>query len=437
MFRPTARLVRLLVAVLALYIASLYWAPLLPLGAGLTILFLLAWLLDGLLALAPSRMRAWREHSPIISQGHPLSVALHFTAPAKRGARLRVIEDHPEVFKGADFPMRARVRSAHTITLRYDLLTYERGHYVLGPLWLRSFGPLGLAFKQAVLDVRTELKVYPHVAELSRGDPAIARAMGLETGEHRSRRHYEGSEFTSLREYSPGDDFRLISWKHTAHRGKLILREFEPERRQNVVLMLDLGRMMTNRIGEYTRLDYAVNTCVRLAHVCLEKGDRVGVLGFGQDVRAWLPPKSGHSHLPRVISELADLRAEPFESDYVRAFASFSQKNKRRTLVVLFTEILDPESSQVLLGRIRSIVPQHVPICVTIQDSDLLAAAEAAPESIRDVYRRVIAAELLEEKRKTLGILARSGSQVVHVPAHQMGPATLQRYLEIKKRGTL
>ncbi|MBE7559820.1 DUF58 domain-containing protein [bacterium] len=235
-----------------------------------------------------------------------------------------------------------------------------------------------------------------------------------------------------------GDDLRLIELEtHRPPQQALILREFEPERRKHVLIMIDAGRMMTNRIGNLSRLDYAVNTAVHLARVCLEKGDRVGVLGFGQEVRVYLPPRSGKSHLARVVTELSGLRTEPYESDYVRAFDYFTQQNHRRTLVFLFTEVLDAESSRILLSRLRRLVPQHLPCCVTIQDSDLAAAARRFPETAADVYRQVVAADLITEKKKTLGILARSGASVVHVPADQLCLATLSRYLEIKRRGIL
>ncbi len=437
MIRPTMRLVWLLALVLALYLGSLSLPVLLRVGLWTNAALLFAWLWDGGRATAPHRLVVRREHPRVVSQGEPLPVELSVENGGGRAARLELIDDHSEEFSGPDWPLCARVPPHSSAVLRYRLTTHVRGRYTLGPLWVRSHGPLGLAFRQAALELSSDAQVYPMVGDLSRFDMLLSRAAGQETGESRARQHYEGSEFTSLRDYNRGDDLRLISWKHTARRGKLILREFEPERRKTVMILLDTGRMMTNLIGPLSRLDYAVNTAVHLARVCLEKGDRVGILGFGQDVRVYLPPRSGKSHLSRVVRELAGLSAENYESDYVRALDYFTQQNHRRTLVFLFTEILDPESSRILLSRLRRLVPQHVPCCVTIQDSEMLSASRAFPEHEADVYRRVVAADLIAEKRRTLGILMKSGAQVVHVPADQMCLATLSRYLEIKRRGVL
>lgn len=437
MIRPTTRLVWLLAFVLALYLGSLTVPVLLQIGLWANLALFLLWTWDGLRAVAPGEIGARRAHAEVVSQGEPLRVELALENPGPRRARLLAIDDHAEEFAGPDWPLAAEIPPHSSLTLTYTLATYVRDRYRLGPLWLRSQGPLGLAFRQATLPLSTEVQVYPMVSDLSRFDMLLSRTAGQETGETRARQHYEGSEFTSLRDYNVGDDLRLISWKHTARRNKLILREFEPERRKHVLIMIDAGRMMTNRIGNLSRLDYAVNTAVHLARVCLEKGDRVGVLGFGQEVRVYLPPRSGKSHLARVVTELSGLRTEPYESDYVRAFDYFTQQNHRRTLVFLFTEVLDAESSRILLSRLRRLVPQHLPCCVTIQDSDLAAAARRFPETAADVYRQVVAADLITEKKKTLGILARSGASVVHVPADQLCLATLSRYLEIKRRGIL
>lgn len=437
MIRPTFRVVWLLAFILALYLGSLMVPALLRIGLGCNLALLLLWLWDGLAAAPPARLRVQREHPTAVSQGESVNLELTLENPTPRAARLAILDDHPEEFEGPDEPLAARVPRRSSLVVRYRLVSHVRGPTRLGPTWLRSFGPLGLAFRQATLPVETEITVHPMLGDLSRFDLLLARAAGHETGEHRARHHYEGSEFTSLRDYNRGDDLRLVSWKHTARRGKLILREFEPERRKNVMLMIDAGRMMTNRIGPLTRLDHAVNTAVHLARIALAKGDRVGLLGFGQEVRSYLPPRSGKSHLSRVVRELSGLTSEPFEPDYLGAFDYFSRQNHRRTLIFLFTEILDPESSRLLLVRLRKLVPLHLPCCVILEDGEMLTAAEAVPENLDDAYRRVVAADLVAEKRRLLGLLLRSGAQVVHVPADRLALATLSRYLEIKRRGVL
>jgi uncharacterized protein (DUF58 family) len=437
MFYPTPRTIRLFLLVLLCYAAALYLKPLLYVGACLNIVFLILWIADGFLTLAPSRLVCSRHHEKVISQGEELEVSLSLKSESWRRGHLEVVEDHPDVFTGPAFPLHGHIGQRGMLELEYRMHSYERASHKLGPTWIRSYGALGFAWKQAMLPVLSDISVYPQVSDISRYDLLLTRGGEREAGNRRVRQNFEGSEFTSLRDYNLGDDYRLISWKHTARRGKYVIREFEPERRQNVMIMIDAGRMMTNRIGDYTRLDYAINTAIHLARICLLKGDRVGVMGFGHDVQSSLPARSGKAHLTRIIDQLAALQAQPYESDYVSAFAHLARSNTRRSLVVIFTEILDRESSRTLLARMRSLVPRHLPCCVTIQDSDLLGAACVVPEDMNEAYRRVVAADLIREKSKTLGEMARGGAQIVHVPADEMSVATINQYLDIKKRGIL
>ena len=116
------------------------------------------------------------------------------------------------------------------------------------------------------------MKVYPNVANLARYELAVQRHRTAEIGLLPVRLRGRGSMFESLRDYVPGDDLADVAWKATARHGRLITRNYETERSQNVLVMLDCGRLMVPQVDQLSRLDCAIN-----ADAAVElRGDEAG-----------------------------------------------------------------------------------------------------------------------------------------------------------------
>jgi uncharacterized protein (DUF58 family) len=174
-----------------------------------------------------------------------------------------------------------------------------------------------------------------------------------------------------------------------------------------------------------------------LAQIALLKGDLVGLLLFANRVVAYLPPDKGREQLGRIVEALHRAQAVRLESDYSLAFSFLARKNSRRALMVCFTDLVDAEASRSLLGGMLYLRPRHLPLCVTISDSDLLAAQSQAPTEVAEAFRLVAAVELWEDYRNAIHLLERRGALTVNVPADTLTTATINRYLEVKKRGLL
>jgi len=134
---------------------------------------------------------------------------------------------------------------------------------------------------------------------------------------------------------------------------------------------------------------------------------------------------------------LFQIQPQRFESDYAVAFAHAARRNSRRSLLVCFTDLLDSESSRALIASMLRLAPKHLPMCVTLSDSDLLAARQQTPETPLDVFEKVAATEVWEDYKRAIGLLEGRGVTVVHVPAHELTTATINQYLRIKSRGLL
>jgi uncharacterized protein (DUF58 family) len=387
-------------------------------------------------ALAPKarQMRAWREVDPVLSSGVPNPVQL--VVEVERPARGE-IRDHPPVeVHSAGHRQEWSASPGSEARLQYRIQPPSRGDLKFGDLHVRVVGPLGLCMRQFHVEAAQPVKVYPDLTALAKDALALARASDA-PADRAVRRPDEGREFESLREYRTGDDYRSIDWKSTARKGKTMVRAYQPERDQVVMLLLDCGRHMAGRIAGRRKLDHAVDGALRMAKVCLDKGDRVGVAAFGTEVHTMLPPRKGREHLRTLTEALYRVEATLQESDYGRALDMAFAKQHKRALVVVFTDLLDPDTSAALVRRTRALRPRHLPLVVSLLDEDLAAVATALPMTVQDAYARQTAARLEDEYRLTAAQLRNAGALVVRAPARTLSAAAVNEYLHVKAHGLL
>ena len=319
----------------------------------------------------------------------------------------------------------------------YHTKPLARGRYAFGNLHVRGRSLLGLSYWQRTFPAHAEVAVYPNLLEVRRYQ-LLARTDRLrQAGFRMTRRLGQGTVFESLREYSPDDDFRSIDWKATARRHKPISRQYETERSQTVILMVDAGRLMSTLIGDLSRLDYALNAALMLAYVAVERDDAVGLVAFAEEVKAFVPPRKGHRQIGLITEALYDLQPALVEPDYAEAFALLAARARKRALVVCFTDLVDVDASSRLLGHLSGLAPHHLPLLITLRDTDLQHAAQAKPADTLETYQRALAAQVLDDRETALGLLRQKGVMVLDVLPEKLTVAAVNEYLALKARGRL
>src|SRR6185436_7756687 len=113
----------------------------------------------------------------------------------------------------------------------------------------------------------------------------LQAARRREAGLRNVRRRGEGRLFEGLREWVPGDDTRIIDWKATARRGKPIARQYEDERRQQVVIAIDAGRLLTAEVDGEPRLEAVLAAALHLTYAAVEHDDNVGLMIFADTIQ--------------------------------------------------------------------------------------------------------------------------------------------------------
>ncbi len=434
---PTPRLVflfalGLMPLALVVQVPAMLWAVE-AFDVGLLILVLL----DFRLAAGASAVTLERRVGLRLAIGEREPVTLRAQNATASGLVVQVRDEPPLAFAAEGrlvrflLPPRGRAEGAYWVT------PPARGDYTFTGFTVRVAGSLGLVQRQWRVPQATAVQVYPNFRLAARMDLMGRRSHLLRTGLHTLRRRGEGRTFESLRDYVPGDEIRHIDWKATARRGKIIVREYEVERHQNVFLMVDAGRMMTAQVANLTKMDYAVNAALLVAHAAIGQGDKVGLMVFADEVLAYLSPRGGKRQIVQVLEALYGARPSLVEPDYGVAFRYLAARRLQRALVLVFTDLVDARASARLLRHVGALTPHHLPLLVAIADPTLERYARAMPTAVRTVYRQAVARDLLEDRAEALrGITARGGL-ALDVPPEGLNLAVVNRYLDVKRRGLL
>lgn len=384
--------------------------------------------------------RAWslkRQHDDRLSLAawNLVTVQVHLRQ-APRALQVWLRDEPPPTF-GCDpaIPLlSAQVAPGSPHTFSYRLRPPRRGDYAFGDLHLRWTSVLGLWRRQASFPAGEQVKVYPNLVDVRKYDLLVRQNRLWELGLRSSRIFGSGSEFERLRDYLPDDEYRRINWKATARRGKPISVEYETERSQNLVAMMDVGRMMRSPVGDIARLDYVINAVLLLAYVATQKGDRVGALTFADDVQTWLSPRAGKGQFLRMLETLYAVESQMVEPEYDAAFSYLAAKQRKRSLVMVFTDLTASVSVESLMAQMRRLRSTHLPLLVTISDPGIHQLARQAIVDSSTLYQRTVAEQLLAERQMVLNQMRRMGVLTLDTPADKLSIAVIDRYLELKAR---
>ncbi len=410
------------------------------LGVLLTLdaLWLLALIADAFGAPASKVLEVQREAPVAFSVGRKFVIRYAWRHTRRRRLTVEVKERLPEPLGGARTPLRRLELPPHlTVEERLELEPVRRGIGPGGTMDIRILGPLGLAWRQSRIEAPWTATVYPSLrGAWLKALPVQAirrREAGLRSVRHRG----EGRLFEGLREWVPGDDTRTIDWKATARRGKPIARQYEDERRQQVMLVVDAGRLLTAEVDGVPRLESVVAAALHLAHAAVEHDDNVGLLVFADTIQRYVAPGRGRRALRSVLEGLAAADGRLVESDYPAAFRYLAAHNRKRALTVLFTDVIDRTASEALVAQTATLRPRHLPLAVTLRDPAMEALAAVRPSGSSQAFERAAAEELLGAREAALAEMRSRGVMVLDVPPDGASAALVERYHLLKRKGML
>jgi uncharacterized protein (DUF58 family) len=437
-FGLTRRALLLLLAGV-LWLAPAFFYPSLAWGmAAWDGIILLAALLDGLRLPAPADITATRTWSAIPALSSPVEVelALESTSPLQLACMLSddlgaALAEAPQLVTAPLYPL-GQSRARYSFTPRL------RGDHQTSTLYLRyRTGNLGLVDRWATFPLQQTVRVYPAVRALSEQSLFLHRSRQIEL-QRRMQRHLGlGKDFESLRDYREGDDLRDICWTASARRGLPITRVYQTEKSQPVWLLIDAGRLLQARVGEYTQLDYATTTALALAQLALGSGDRVGLLAYGNTIQQRVPLGRGPSQLRQLIESLAQVRGEHGEADHLQATVALNRMQPRRGLILWITDVAETSLRPENIDGAVHLMRRHLVLFVTMRQAEMLALATRRPEDRQEMFRIAAAQQLVQRRAVLMAQLREQGALTLETDPEHLTTAVLNQYLHVKERSLI
>jgi uncharacterized protein (DUF58 family) len=351
--------------------------------------------------------------------------------------RARLEDDLPMAVTGGAVTHELDVPARGSTQLTVPVSGAVRGRFALGPIALRVRTRLGLMSRRLRWLPDDSILVTPSVSSVRRFRLLAIQHRLYDVGVRAVRRQGEGRSFASLREYVVGDDPRHIDWKATARRAKTITREYTVEQSQTVFCLIDAGRSMTQLAGTFSRFEHALSAALVLTDVAAGAGDRVGVLVFDDEVRAFVPAQRGQTALRAVRNALVPVQATLTEPDYAAAFRFLAVRQRRRSLMVFFTDVIDARASRALIAHVARSAARHLVVVVALRNDAIDIAAQPASSNEQTLYESAAAEELIAGRAEAIERMRAAGVTVLDVSPASMTAAVVNRYLEIKARGAL
>jgi uncharacterized protein (DUF58 family) len=429
---PSPRLIILVLAAAPVFLAGALYEGAAAVGVLYVLVLALYTGLDALLLPRRRQLRVTRTMPGRVSVGH--ATAIHYMVENRTRRRLRVhlAQDTPAPIDVAPTPCEAVLRPGQSAELECRLTAHQRGKHQLGRLFVRALPTGGLLYRQFTLDLSTEIQVFPNLMSVRRTELLARRGSSGEQGLARLRHIGQGYAFESLRHYVRGDETSRIEWKVTARRADLIVKNFEPERQQNVLVALDVGRATAGEFQGLSRVDYLVNATLMLAFVALRQQDQFSLVAFSDRIESYLPPVTGVKNLEQVARALSQVHPRLVESDYDGACRFLGLKNRKRSLLCMMTDVIDRQASDVLLGYLARFARYHLPLAVTLSNPELQQMAHQPLAACHDPYSQAVALDVLAAREEALIAMRRKGVSVLDIPPNRLTPELINRYTAIK-----
>ncbi|MET0727033.1 MAG: DUF58 domain-containing protein [Acidimicrobiales bacterium] len=394
-------------------------------------------LVDALVALDPQLLEVERRLPPVLVLRSAGEIGWSVRNPSARRLRVALADELAPSLGASTRRLRGVLPPGARLVGTAALAPQRRGRFDVRDLVVRVEGPLGLGARQRTLVQPAVLRVHPVFPSRAEAELRINRARILEVGLRSAKGRGGGTEFDQLREYGIDDEVRRIDWAATARAGKAMVRTYRSERNQTVLLLLDNGRVMAGRVADVPRVEHAMDAVMCLTTVATRLGDRCGLVVFDRDVRSTVPPRAGREQLGRVSDAMYSLDPVLAESDYRGAFTQVLARFRRRSLIVLFTDLVEQAVGESLLPALPLLVRHHVVLIAAVRDPDVTGWAASSPDEAGEAYRAAAATSANAERDRAIARLRGLGAIVIDAPAGDLGPQLADAYLDLKARGSL
>lgn len=370
-----------------------------------------------------------------MERGLSYPIQLNMKNVSRRDMSFRIIDGTPQSFQ-TPFPLQGNLSGESKGTLTYDAVAPVRGDYHLEKIYLRYRSSFGLWEKQKTVKHHDQVKVIPDLTETKKVLEDAQRYLLYEGTKIRKQQSGTG-EFAKIRNYVLGDDPRKINWRQTAKLREVMTNEYEPEHGKYMTILIDCGRMMGAELKEGNRLEKSIEAALTVAAAALQNGDYVSVLAFSKGVHVYIPPAKGMAHLQTILQRIYNLEVDGAESNYASVLHYVQTVQKKRSLLLLFSDIhnfLHENSALYYLQRLRR---QHMFMMIGIEDEMIMRRIKTEPVDIRHAMMKSMAQKQMLVKKREKAKWEKQGLLMVETREEKLAATAVSYYIDMMNRGLL
>ncbi len=390
-------------------------------------------LFDGVAVRRMAAPTVRRFHSESLALGSP--VELQVLHRYRRNVSIEIYDHHPADCESEYAHQTGQLQPRRGTEFSYRVRAQQRGNQQFGLTDLLLLSPMGLWQRRLLVGEPSSVKVFPNFAAVSNYAMMSMEQQSSQLGIRLQQRRGEGMEFQQLREFRQGDSLRQIDWNASARLRKLISKEYQDEKDQQILFLVDCGRRMRSKDGDHSHLDHALNAMLLMSYAALKQGDAVGLLSFGGDDR-WLKPVKGVANLSRILNCVYDVDASTRASDYNTAIRSLMTRHGKRALVVLLSNIRD-ENVDDLKPALSLLRKKHLVMVANLEEPELHELLEQPIHQFQDALRYTGTKLYLERRQAVTRSFNHSGIHTVNSTPQMMPVALINKYFEVKREGLL
>ncbi len=378
-----------------------------------------------------------RELDDRLSNGDDNTVVLNFQNNYRFPVSVNVIDEIPVQFQKRDFGLKLKLSSGEDKQITYNLRPYTRGEYYFGALNVMVQSPLSLVVRRWYFSRNAMAKVYPSFKEMRQFEMMAISNRLTEFGVKKIRKIGHQMEFDQIREYIKGDDVRTMNWKATARRNHLMVNQYQEEKSQQVISVIDLGRSMKMPFEGMTLLDYAINTCLVLSKIAMLKEDKAGLVTFNNTVRTIIKPQRTGKQMQIIMEALYNQQTGFEEPDLNALYAMLKRQIHHRSLLIIYTNFESLTSAQRRLPMLKKLAKYHLVLVVFFENTELDKLTKDRASDIEGIYIKTIAEKMTYDKKLIVRELERNGIHTILTEPGKLTVQAINKYLELKARGII
>ncbi len=350
---------------------------------------------------------------------------------------VQIIDEIPHQFQVRDFKLQVSLSNRENKSLKYELRPTERGEYYFGAIHIYAESTIGFIQRRTKIEQEVTVPVYPSFIQMQKFEMYAISNRLSDIGVKKIRRLGHTMEFDQIKEYVQGDDVRSINWKATARSQNLMVNQYQDEKSQQVINVIDMGRVMKMPFDGLTLLDYAINTSLVISNIALLKDDKAGLITFGNKNSIIVKPEKRRPHIRKIQEALYNLETNFLESDFERLVLNLKLHLNQRSLILLYTNFETFSAMERQLPYLQRVAKDHLLVTIFFENTEVGKLIEKDSSTIGDIYTKTIAEKFYYEKKQIVKALNQRGIHTIFTPPKELSVNAINKYLELKARGLI